>query len=264
MTTNDTTAELLYAVSDHIGIATFNRPAQRNALTHGMYERLAEICATAPTDGSVKAIIIIGQGEKAFAAGTDISQFRGFSKPEDGIAYEINANKIFTAIETCPLPTIAAISGACTGGGAAIAACCDMRIATRDMKFGFPIARTLGNCLAVASLARLVALVGEARVIDMIYTSRLLSAEECLHIGLVTELVADHASLMRRADELARTVGGNAPLTIRSTKQLLHRLRHQGPAAGDKDVIGQVYSSADFREGMDAFLTKRAPTWTGK
>jgi enoyl-CoA hydratase len=263
MTAIDSAAELLYDVRDHIGRVTFNRPAQRNALTHGMYERLADICRNAPTDGSVKAIIITGQGEKAFAAGTDISQFRGFSKPEDGIGYEINANKIFTAIETCPLPTIAAISGACTGGGAAIAACCDMRIATRDMKFGFPIARTLGNCLAVASLARLVALVGEARVIDMIFTSRLLAAEECLHIGLVTEIVADHAALMRRADDLAQTVGANAPLTIRSTKQLLHRLRHQGPAADDRDIIGQVYSSADFREGMDAFLTKRAPNWTG-
>jgi enoyl-CoA hydratase len=262
--TTDSAAELLYDVRDHVGRVTFNRPAQRNALTHGMYERLAEICRTAPTDGSVKAIILIGQGEKAFAAGTDISQFRGFSKPADGIDYEIRANKIFTAIETCPLPTIAAISGACTGGGAAIAACCDMRIATADMKFGFPIARTLGNCLSVASLARLVALVGEARVIDMIYTSRLLSAAECLHLGLVTEVVADHATLMRRADELASIIGANAPLTIRATKQLLYRLRHQGPAADDKDIVGQLYSSADFREGMDAFLTKRVPKWTGK
>jgi enoyl-CoA hydratase len=229
-----------------------------------MYERLAAICRDAPTDGIVKAIIITGQGVKAFAAGTDIAQFRGFTKPQQGIDYEISADQHFSAIGSCVLPTIAAISGACTGGGAAIAACCDMRIATRDLKFGFPIARTLGNCLAVKSLARLVALVGEARVIDMIYTSRLIGAEEALQIGLISEIVDDHAALVRRADELAKTIGANAPLTLRATKQLLARLREQGPQADDRDIVGQVYSSADFREGLDAFLTKRPPQWTGK
>jgi enoyl-CoA hydratase len=264
--TPEPNTDILYAVTDGIGRVTFNRPAQRNALTFGMYERLADICRTVPTEGAraVKALIVTGQGEKAFAAGTDISLFRGFTKPEQGIAYEVAANEHFSGIETCAVPTIAAISGACTGGGAAIAACCDMRIATRDMKFGFPIARTLGNCLAVASLARLVALVGEARVIDMIYTSRLIGAEEALQIGLISEIVDDHPALVRRVDELARTIAGNAPLTIRATKQLLHRLRHQGAAADDRDIVGQVYSSADFREGLDAFLSKRAPHWTGK
>jgi enoyl-CoA hydratase len=257
-------AELLYTVTGGIGRATFNRPAQRNALTFGMYERLADICRHAPTDGTVKAIIITGQGDKAFAAGTDIAQFRSFSKPEHGIAYEISADQHFSAIGQCVLPTIAAISGACTGGGAAIAACCDMRIATRDMKFGFPIARTLGNCLAVKSLARLVALVGEARVIDMIYTSRLVGAEEALQWGLISEIVEDHAALMRRADALAKTIGANAPLTLRATKQLLARLREQGTQADDRDIVGQVYSSADFREGLDAFLSKRPPHWTGR
>ena len=263
-TTADPAADLLYEVRDGIGHATFNRPAQRNALTFGMYERLAEICRQAPTDGTVKAIIITGQGEKAFAAGTDIAQFRSFSKPEHGIAYEISADQHFTAIAGCVLPTIAAISGACTGGGAAIAACCDLRIATANMKFGFPIARTLGNCLAIKSLARLVALVGEARVIDMIFTSRLIGAEEALQIGLISEIVSDHTALVRRADELARTIGGNAPLTLRATKQLLARLRQQGADADDRDIVGQVYSSADFREGLDAFLSKRPPQWRGK
>ena len=108
--------ELLYEIKDEIGIVTFNRPQARNALTFGMYESLSEICENAPTDGSVKAIIIRGAGDKAFAAGTDISLFKDFS-PEKGVAYEKGAERYFSAVSRCPLPTIAAIAGACTGGG---------------------------------------------------------------------------------------------------------------------------------------------------
>jgi len=256
--------EIIYEVRDRIGFVTFNRPQARNALTFGMYDRLAEICAGAPTDGSVAAIVITGAGDRAFAAGTDISLFRDFRTPEQGIAYEKHANGIMTAVESCPVPTIAAIAGACTGGGAAIAACCDLRIATRDMKFGFPIARTLGNCLSAATLDRLVRLIGEGRVKDLIFTARLMGAEEALTAGLVLEVVEDHAALMTRAEELARQLSGHAPLTLRATKELLRRLREQSPKVDDTDVIGQIYTSADFREGLEAFLAKRQPQWSGR
>jgi enoyl-CoA hydratase len=256
--------ELLYAVEDGIGHVVFNRPAARNALTFGMYERLAEICRTVPTDGSVKAIVMSGAGGKAFAAGTDISLFRDFKTPAQGIAYEKAADINFSAIEACPVPTIAAISGACTGGGAGIAACCDMRVATKDMKFGFPIARTLGNCLSSATLARLVALVGQARVIDLIYTSRLIEADEAMHLGLVTELLDDHDAVVARGMAIAKQLSGHAPLTMRVTKELLRRMRQALPKVDDEDLVAQVYTSHDFREGLDAFLTKRKPNWTGK
>ena len=146
------TDELLYDIRDGIGHITFNRPQARNALTFPMYERLAEI-ATAP--GEVRVLIITGAGEKAFAAGTDINQFRAFSTPEDALGYEARIDRVLVTIECCPVPTIAAIAGACTGGGAAIAAACDMRIAAANARFGFPIARTLGNCLSVSNIARL-------------------------------------------------------------------------------------------------------------
>ncbi len=256
--------EIIYEVRDEIGFVTFNRPQARNALTFGMYDRLAEICSSVPTDGSVKAIVMTGAGDRAFAAGTDISQFRAFSTPEQGIAYEERADEIFSAIESCPIPTIAAIAGACTGGGAGIAACCDMRIASRDMKFGFPIARTLGNCLSAATLARLVRLIGEPRVTDVIFTARLVGAEEALATGLVSEVVADHTALMARAGELARQIAGHAPLTLRATKELLRRLRQHRSKVDDTDIVAKVYTSADFREGMDAFLAKRKPAWTGR
>jgi enoyl-CoA hydratase/carnithine racemase len=243
---------------------TLNRPEKYNALTFDMYDAITDICSNVPSDGSVKAIVFRGAGGKAFAAGTDISLFRNFETPEQGIAYEKNADKVFTALERCPVPTIAAITGACTGGGAGIAACCDMRIATRSLKFGFPIARTLGNCLSAATLARLVGLMGEAGVIDLIYTSRLIEAEEALRIGLVNELVEDHDAVVTRSDALARQLAGHAPLTMRVTKELLRRLRHRQPAVEDDDLVGMVYTSADFREGLDAFLTKRKPNWQGR
>jgi enoyl-CoA hydratase len=256
--------EIIYEVRDRIGFVIFNRPQARNALTFGMYDRLAEICAGAPTDGSVAAIVITGAGDRAFAAGTDISLFRDFRTPEQGIAYEKHANEIMTAVESCPVPTIAAIAGACTGGGAAIAACCDLRIATRDMKFGFPIARTLGNCLSSAILERLVRLIGEGRVKDLIFRARLMGAEEALTAGLVSEVVEDHAALMTRAEELAREIAGHAPLTLRATKELLRRAREQSPKVDDTDIIARIYTSADFREGLEAFLAKRQPQWSGR
>ncbi|MEO1266008.1 MAG: enoyl-CoA hydratase/isomerase family protein [Pseudomonadota bacterium] len=256
--------ELLYEIKDGVGVVTLNRPQARNALTIPMYERLAEICETIPTDGSVHALIITGAGDKAFAAGTDISHFHDFSTPEQGLAYEAAAEANVATYDACPVPVIAAISGACTGGGAGIAACCDLRLATRSLKFGFPIARTLGNCLSASTLYRLVALIGEARTKDLLLTSRLMLAEEALATGLVNEVLEDHAALMARAFELAATLKGHAPLTIRATKVLLSRIRDHGPAAEDADWIGRIYASDDFKEGREAFLAKRKPAWRGR
>lgn len=256
--------EILKSLDGGVLTVTLNRPEKYNALTFTMYDAIADICSTVPADGSVEAIVFRGAGGKAFAAGTDISLFRSFETPEQGIAYEKNADKVFTALERCPVPTIAALTGACTGGGAGIAACCDMRIATRSLKFGFPIARTLGNCLSAATLGRLVGVMGEPRVIDLIYTSRLIEADEALRIGLVNELVDDHEAVIARADALARQIAGHAPLTLRATKELLRRLRHRHAEVNDDDIVGMVYTSADFREGLDAFLTKRKPNWQGR
>lgn len=251
--------ELLYEVRDGIGHVVLNRPQARNALTFPMYERLAEIAAD---PGQARALVLTGAGEKAFAAGTDISQFRAFQGAEDAIAYEDKLERVIGILERCRVPTIAAVAGACTGGGAGIAAACDLRIAAANARFGFPIARTLGNCLSMANIARLAALIGPARVIEMIFTARLLDAEEARAAGLVSEVLPDPAALAARAEELARLVAGNAPLTLRATKEALRRLRDSLPP--DEDLIRLCYTSADFREGMEAFLTKRPPVWQGR
>ena len=256
--------DILFDLQDGIARVTFNRPQSRNAFTFAMYERLAEICRELDRTGSARAMILTGAGDKAFAAGTDISQFRSFSTPEDAIGYEERGGAVISVLEQCRVPTIAAIAGACTGGGAAIAAACDLRIAAGNAKFGLPIARTLGNCLSMDAYARFAALIGPARLKEIIFTARLVEADEAKAIGLVHEVVPDVAELLPRAEAVARLVASHAPLTLRATKEALHRLRPKVEPGADRDIILSCYMSEDFREGMDAFLTKRQPQWRGR
>ena len=256
--------DILFELRDGIGRVTFNRPQARNAFTFAMYERLAEICAQTNHDRAIKVLVLQGAGDKAFASGTDINQFRAFTTPQHAIDYEARIDRVLTQIEECRVPTIAAITGACTGGGAGIAACCDLRIGTRTTRMGFPIARTLGNCLSMSSLSRLTALIGPARVKDIIFTARLVGAEEAAAAGLLTEVVDDLPALQRRADELATLIAGHAPLTLAATKQALARLRTKLTREEGEDLILMCYMSRDFREGLDAFLGKRPPQWTGE
>jgi enoyl-CoA hydratase/carnithine racemase len=256
--------ELLYAIEGEIGIVAFNRPAAHNALTFAMYERLGEICAGLTVPGPVKALIVTGAGGRAFAAGTDIALFRDFAGAKDGLAYEARMERVFDRLERCPVPTIAAIPGVCTGGAAVIAAACDVRLATRNLKFGFPIARTLANCLSAANVARVALLTGVGRAMDMLMTTRLIEAEEALAIGLVRELADTPEALMARARALARQMAGQAPLTMQAGKEVARRMRERFSSVEDKDLIALCYGSADFREGLDAFLTKRTPRFEGK
>jgi len=256
--------DLLHERRGDVAWITFNRPEARNALTFAMYEELARICEDANKDETLRVIVLRGAGEKAFASGTDINQFRAFKTPQDALDYEARIDRILTALEQCRVPTIAAIAGACTGGGAGIAACCDIRIAARNAKFGFPIARTLGNTLSSASLSRVTALIGPARVKDIVFTARLIDAAEAERIGLVSELVDDLPALEKRAEELAKVVAGNAPLTLRSTKEGLRRIQRTLSREEAQDLLLMCYMSEDFREGMDAFLNKRPPQWKGR
>ncbi len=256
--------DLLYTVTDGVGRVTFNRPQARNAMTFAMYERLADICQAANADRAIKALILTGAGDKAFASGTDIAQFRAFKSPQDSLDYEARIDRVFGALESCRVPTIAAIAGACTGGGAGLAACCDMRIGTASARIGFPIARTLGNCLSMSNISRLVALIGAARTKDIIFTARLVEAPEALALGLLNEVVPDAEALQRRAGELAQLLASHAPLTLEVTKEAVRRLRPNLERDQGEDLILKAYMSADFREGMDAFLNKRKPKWKGE
>src|SRR5690606_35449444 len=260
----ETMEELIYELRDGVAYVTFNRSQARHALTFAMYDRLAEVCTRANEDRAIKAILLTGAGDKAFAAGTDISQFRAFEKEQDALDYEARIDRVMDALEKCRVPTIAAIHGACTGGGASIAAACDLRIASRTMKYGFPVARTLGNCLSMTSYARLVYLLGPALVKDIVFRARLVEADEALAAGLVSELCDDQRSLLERAEALVRQVAAHAPLTLQATKEAILRLRPSVPHGAGNDLVLMCYMSEDFREGMSAFLEKRRPAWKGR
>jgi enoyl-CoA hydratase len=257
------TKDLLYEVHRGIGRITFNRPRAHNAFTFQMYERLAVICEQAQYDPSVRVLVLTGAGENAFASGTDISQFRSVSTPDDIMECEARTDRALSSLERSPLPTIAAIAGACTGGGAAIAACCDIRVGAANAQFGFPIARTLGNCLSMSNYVRLAALLGLARVKEIIFTARMIDAEEARAIGLLSEVLQNYQALQSRVGELARTIASQAPLTLSVTKEALRRIKEKMVPEEDRNLILKCYMSRDFREGVDAFLNKRAPEWTG-
>lgn len=256
--------DLVFERDGGIGRITFNRPQARNAFTFAMYERLAAICEEANRDHDIKVLVLRGAGDKAFASGTDINQFREFRTPQDAVDYENRIDRVLTTLEQCRVPTIAAINGFCTGGGAGIAAACDLRIGTKAAKIGFPIARTLGNCLSMSNVSRLTALIGAARVKDLIFTARLVDAGEAASVGLLGEVVDNLAALERRADEVARLVASHAPLTLNATKQAVSRLQRRLTQDEGEDLILMCYTSQDFREGLDAFLNKRAPQWRGQ
>jgi enoyl-CoA hydratase/carnithine racemase len=257
------TENIRFEIKNGIGCVTFNRPEARNAFTLAMYGRLEEIVQQAQDRPNLRALVLTGAGDKAFAAGTDISEFKTFSTADDALNYEARMEGVLTALERSTIPTIAAMAGVCTGGGAAIAACCDLRIAAANFRFGLPMARTLGNCLSMSNYARMAALLGPARVMDIIFTARLIEAEEARAIGLLSEVLPDQARLDKRAGELAQTVAAHAPLTLRVTKEALRRVREKMTPDDDPHLVRMCYMSEDFREGMDAFLNKRKPGWKG-
>jgi enoyl-CoA hydratase/carnithine racemase len=244
---------------------TFNRPAAHNAMTFAMYQGLYEACERADTEDGITALVLRGAGGKAFVAGTDIGQFAGFDGAA-GLAYEQRITKVLRRIEDVTVPTVAAIQGYCVGGGLALAASCDLRLATASSKFGIPTARTLGNCLSMHTYALLVSHLGPSRTLDMLLRARMLTAGEAHAAGFVAELIDAEGTDGSALDEaLARTLdtlAGHAPLTMWATKQAVVRLRRANLPPGD-DLTERVYGSADFAEGVRLFGTGQRPKWTG-
>jgi len=256
------TDEILTERRGHVLWVTFNRPQARNAMKITMYDRLVEICNEVNADDGVRVVVLTGAGDKAFVAGTDISEFENFRKPEDALRYESHMNGVMDTLERVRVPMLAAVRGACTGGGMSIATQCDLRIATPDSRFGYPVARTLGNCLSIENYKRLVDQLGYTAVKQNVYTAKLFDAERAYGLGFVSEIV-EPDKLLTRANEIAETIAGNAPLTIRATKEALRRIAREGKAAEGSDLVLSCYMSNDFREGMTAFFEKRPANWTG-
>ena len=244
-----------------IATVTFARTAARNALTWEMYDALVEACDTAEASAEVRVLIIRGTGG-AFAAGTDISQFRDFDDGDDGVRYERRLDAVIDRLERLPIVTIAEIDGAAAGGGCALAMACDIRICSERAKFGVPVARTLGNCLSMANTARLVDMVGPALAKDLLLTGRMLDAQEAQAAGLANLLVAS-VNLQQETYKIAAELSTRARSTIRATKAIMLRLRdfRRPLAESVDDILRECYGSDEFKEGVDAFLAGRRPNW---
>jgi enoyl-CoA hydratase/carnithine racemase len=256
------TSEVLVTRDGPIVTLTFNRPEARNALTWGMYERLEQTCDVVDADDSVRVLVLRGAGGRAFVAGTDISQFKVFATAADGIAYERDGDRRMARLAAVRKPVIAQVQGFAVGGGFRITTACDLRIATPDARFGAPIARTLGNCLSVEAYAGLLDLFGASRLKELIFTARLITAEEARAAGFVHEIVpADEIDARVRA--LAEQLVEHAPITIQVTKEAIRRIQAMRVLPDGDDLVARTYTSADFAEGVRAFLDKRKPRWTG-
>jgi len=257
-------AHMRFDVERGIAVLTVNRPDQRNAMTWEMYRRLVEVCEEVDRDDAIRVLVIRGSGDRAFISGTDIAQFPAFrGNAQAGIEYEDSIDQVVGRLEAVRKPTLAAIRGFAVGGGLGIALACDLRLASDDAQFGIPVIR-LANCLSMNNYARLVALIGPARTKEMVFTARHVDAREALGWGLVNEVVAPVA-LDARTRELAAALAAAPPLTLRVSKEAVQRVINQlWPGDPGHELISTCYNSADFQEGVAAFLEKRPPRWTGR
>ena len=249
-------------IEGSIASVTFDRPEARNAMTWAMYEALSRIAEQLHRDASVRVVRFRGAGGRAFVAGTDIGQFLEFRSGDDGLAYERRIDACIGLLESLPMPTVAVLEGWAVGGGLAIATACDFRLATPGTRLGVPIARTLGNCLSAANIARLVAALGRPRTERLLLLADLLTAEEALAAGFLLEIAGPDA-IDAASDTLCQRLAALAPVTQRASKESLNRLLHARVPDVD-DLVHACYGSADFREGVQAFVGKRPPDWSGR
>ncbi|MDO8889379.1 MAG: enoyl-CoA hydratase/isomerase family protein [Hydrogenophaga sp.] len=256
------TGEVTLHLEAGVASVVFNRPQARNAMTWGMYEQLTAIAGALKADASVRAVVFRGAGGQAFVAGTDIEQFTAFKTGEDGVAYERQIEACVELLCGLPMPTVAVVEGWCVGGGLAIATACDFRLATPGAKFGVPIAKTLGNCLSIQNVARLRAAFGHQRVKRMLMLAEFIDAAEALACGYLHGIDAPEA-IESAASALVQRLIALAPVTQRVSKAALDRLVTHDLAEAE-DLIRAAYASADFHEGVAAFVAKRPPVWSGQ
>jgi enoyl-CoA hydratase/carnithine racemase len=249
-----TTDELQVDRRDGVVEVVFNRPKRRNAFTAAMYAGMRELCDELREDTSTRVLVLRGAGGQAFAAGNEISDFLD----RDVVAYEETIRQLLVALFDLPQVTVAAIDGACVGGGLAVATHCDLRISTPHSRFGYPIARTLGNALSASIVYRCAAIFGESLTREMLLTSRLVTSDRAYAVGAVMSVVDD---LDAEVEHVVRGLQQASGVTMRATKQqLAHRARLlEAEPDFDAALLTEVYGGPDFAEGVRAFLAKVRP-----
>lgn len=248
---------LAYLVVDH--------PERRNALNAHMWRQIPELAAELDADREVHVVVLRGVGDEAFVSGADISEFSELRSGSAASQYDAENVQAFAALHALQKPLIAMIHGFCIGGGVALASCADLRYAADDAVFAVPAAR-LGLGYPLSAAQHLVRLLGPAHAKELFFTARRFKAQDALRLGLLHEVVPKLA-LEARVREVAQEIANNAPLTIRAFKLVAQELLK--PASERKDsaaeaAIADCFSSEDYKEGVQAFLGKRKPVFTGR
>lgn len=243
---------------------TVNRPHAHNALNLEIWRALASVIGELGADDTARVVILRGAGERAFISGADIREFDRVRGDADAArVYDSLSEATWRALEEAPKPVIAMVNGLCYGGGVSVAASCDIRIAGESARFAIPALR-LGLAYPVAAVERLVQLIGPGSAADLLLTGRAIDAAEALRIGLVQRVVPD-AGLEDAVREAGRTAAEGAPLTLAAHKleirQAMSLRRDQRPI---DEALRRCFESEDYREGVRAFLEKRAPRFTGR
>lgn len=253
---------IVYEKDGNVGRITFDNPPAHNALSRAMWQKLGDTCTEIAADRSVRVVTFRGAGGKSFVSGNDISGFLSFESGKDGLAYEKEMDGFIAAVEALPQPTVAVIEGWALGGGLGISLACDFRIATPNSKFGYPVGKTLGNCLSMKSYTRLVAHVGVAHAKRILLYGEMPTAADWQALGVVLDVV-ERDELDAKVAEVVERLASMAPLTVQASKEAIRRQVYANQPDLD-DMVELVYGSEDFRNGVRNFMEKKPQNWLGR
>jgi len=255
---------LLYEKKDSTAYVTLNRPKVLNALNKTVFSELKGAFEDARDDASVRGVIVTGSGDKAFAAGADISEMSGYTGVEAEAATR-RAQEVTELIENLGKPVIAAVNGFALGGGCELAMACTIRLAVEGAKFGQPEVK-IGIMPGAGGTQRLPRLVGKGRALQLVLTGGTITAQEAYRIGLVNEIVPN-ADLIARAETILKQIYSNAPLGVKFSIEAVNKGLDAGVAEGlllEASLFGICAGSEDKKEGTAAFLEKRAAKFQGR
>jgi len=255
---------LLFDVRDGIALITINRPDKLNALNDQVMAELADVAQRLATDDAIRGAILTGAGPKAFVAGADIGDLAK-QGPFDGKARALRGQAVLRRLETCGKPVIAAVNGFALGGGCELAMACHLRIASENAKFGQPELK-LGIAPGYGGTQRLPRLVGKGVALQLILTGETIDAREAHRIGLVNKVVPS-AELLAAAEQLLRAILAMGPLAVRLALEAVDQGLEMSLDEGlllEANHFGLLAATRDMKEGLGAFLEKRAPKFEGR